>query len=91
MTKKIKTTKQFEKDLYKMKKRGKDLKKIIFVMNVLARNEHLEPRYRNHKLTGNYKDFWECHIAPDWLLVYRKSVEYLTLVATGTHSELFKK
>lgn len=91
MTKKIRTTNQFEKDLKKMKERGKDLKKIVFVMKVLERNDQLESRYRNHKLTGNYKDYWECHIEPDWLLIYKKSFESITLITTGTHSDLFKK
>lgn len=87
---KIKTTKQFERDLKKMKKRGKDLKKIKHIIDVLAHNHKLEVKYRNHKLSGNFRDHWECHIEPDWLLVYRKTADAIILIDTGTHSDLFK-
>ena len=63
------------------------------------KDENLEEKYHNHQLVGNFKDVWECHIQPDWLLLYlkeyddkiKKNVLVLTLVNTGTHSDIFKK
>ena len=74
-----------------MKKRGKDLEKLKYVVNELANQRTLDEKYRDHELTGNYRNFRECHIEPDWLLIYRieKGVLTLALVRTGTHSDLF--
>lgn len=74
-----------------MKKRGKDLEKLKYVVNELANQRPLDEKYRDHELTGNYRNFRECHIEPDWLLIYRieKGELTLTLVRTGTHSDLF--
>lgn len=88
---KIKTTNEFEKDCVKMKKRGNDLTKLQLVIKFLADGELLPKKYRNHKLTGNYKGFQECHIEPDWLLIYEIKNNSLYLAKTGTHSDLFKK
>ena len=85
----IKTTNIFEKDLTKMKKRGKDLSKLEYVVKLLANNETLPYQYKNHKLIGNYKDLLECHIEPDWLLIYQIKNETLYLIKTGSHSDLF--
>lgn len=74
-----------------MKKRGKDLEKLKYVVNELANQRPLDEKYRDHELTGNYRNFRECHIVPDWLLIYRieKGELTLALVRTGTHSDLF--
>ena len=82
---------QFKKDLKLAKKRGFDLNMLSEVVNELAKGENLESRYRDHSLTGNYVDFRECHIEPDWLLVYRiiENELELFLFRTGTHSDLF--
>ena len=74
-----------------MKKRGKDLEKLKYVVNELANQRPLDEKYRDHELTGNYRNFRECHIEPDWLLIYRieKGELTLALVRTGTHSNLF--
>lgn len=74
-----------------MKKRGKDLEKLKYVVNELANQRPLDEKYRDHELTGNYRNFRECHIEPDWLLIYRieKGELTLALVRTGTYSDLF--
>ncbi len=72
-----------------MQKRGKDLLKLQFVIRTLADGKLLPNRFRNHKLTGNYKDLSECHVEPDWLLIYEIKNNILYLVRTGTHSDLF--
>jgi mRNA interferase YafQ len=85
----IQTTKLFEKDVIKAQKRGKDLAKLKFVINELVNNKVLPTKYKDHKLTGNYIGFKECHIEPDWLLVYKIANNILYLVRTGTHADLF--
>ncbi len=89
----VKFTKQFKKDLKLAKKQNKDLDKLFEVVSILADGGTLDARYRDHDLSGNYKGTRECHIEPDWLLVYeiRDEVLVLMLYRLGTHSELFKK
>lgn len=89
----VKFTNQFKKDLKLAKKQNKDLDKLFEVVNILADGGTLDVRYRDHDLSGNYKGARECHIEPDWLLVYeiREEVLVLMLYRLGTHSELFKK
>ena len=82
-------TNQMKRDLRLAQKRGKDLKKLKIVTNLLQANKPLLEKHRNHKLSGDYKDHWECHIEPDWLLIYLLNSVTVTLVRTGTHSELF--
>ena len=82
---------RFKKDYKQMIKRGckqEDFRKVI---DILVANEPLPDKYRDHNLSGNYKGFRECHINPDWLLIYRtdNDVLTLTLIRTGTHSDLF--
>ncbi len=86
----IKTTKAFEKDLTRMQKRGKDLSKLEYLIKLLANNDVLQAKYRDHKLSGNYQNLRECHIEPDWLLIYENQNNILYLARTGTHSDLFK-
>ncbi len=86
-------TSRFKNELKLIVRRNKDLKKIREVVNRLANNEKLEERYKDHQLINNqrFKDCRECHIEPDWLLVYRINNEnlILLLVETGSHSDLF--
>jgi mRNA interferase YafQ len=83
-------SKQFERDLALMRRRGKEGKKIREILQKLIHEEKLEPRFRDHKLTGNFKDRRECHIEPDWLLVYRVQEGTIVFERTGTHADLFK-
>ncbi len=87
----INTTRQFDRALKKCIKRGYDLTKIKTVINILAEEGTLPPNYRPHKLSGNYAHVWECHISPDWLLLWTKNDYELTvlLIDTGTHSDIF--
>ncbi len=88
---KIVVSKQFEKDFKLAKKRGLDLTRLETVVNLLASGKVLLKRYRDHSLSGDYRDFRECHIQPDWLLIYRieKDELMLFLFRTGSHSDLF--
>ena len=81
---------QFLKDIKRMKKRGRDIKKLQTVVNKLANNETLHPKYRDHSLMGEWKPCRDCHIEPDWLLVYYSDSNILRLERTGSHSDLFK-
>jgi len=88
---KIHYTTQFKKDYKKLKKRNKDLSKIRTVIEKLAAGQLLEPKYNDHPLVGNWKGHRDCHIEPDWLLIYRITFDGLYLERTGTHSDLYKK
>ena len=79
----------FKKDRKRVDRRGNELDKLDSVMRRLANEERLEPRFRDHKLSGEWKDFRECHVAPDWLLIYRVVADEITFVRTGTHADLF--
>ena len=70
---KVKFTGQFKKDLKLLKKQGKDVDKLFEVIEILANGKKLKEKYREHNLTGNYKGTRECHIDPDWLLIYEFS------------------
>lgn len=85
------TTSTFRKDLKIAKKRGYDLSLIEFVIDELLKENTLASKYKDHALTGNYRGFRECHILPDWLLIYAvdKDKLILTVSRTGTHSDLF--
>lgn len=88
---KIEFTNKMKKDAKLMKKRGKDMSKLTNILALLAAGTKLPPNCKDHQLTGNLKDFRECHIEPDWLLIYQFHDDVLTLTATGTgtHSDLF--
>ena len=83
-------TKQFEKDLKRSVKRGKNTSKLKMVIVMLVNEEILAPRYNDHKLSGIYKFRRECHIEPDWLLIYKIKDKVIIFERTGTHSDLFK-
>jgi len=92
---KIDYTTNFKKQYKKIKKQGKDLKKLHEIIEKLANGIKLEAKYKNHDLINNklYSNCKECHIEPDWLLIYKIDNEELILLlfATGSHSELFNK
>ncbi|MCI5587411.1 MAG: type II toxin-antitoxin system YafQ family toxin [Lachnospiraceae bacterium] len=87
----IKNTSQFKKDFKLAKRRGPDTNLLKSIVTKLANGEQLEEKYRDHALSGDWIGHRECHIQPDWLLVYRieNDVLVLTLTRTGTHSDLF--
>ena len=84
-------TTQFKKDYKRIKNREKDLGKLRAVIEKLVAGQFLEPRYKDHQLFGNWKGHRDCHIGPDWILIYRITANDLYLERTGSHSELFKK
>lgn len=85
------STPRFDKELEKAKKRGLKIENFDTVVVMLRNDEPLPPKYRDHPLSGKFKGYRECHINPDWLLVYRKYKDKLILLLsrTGTHSDLF--
>ena len=87
----IERTPTFKKDFKLAQKQGLDLNKLKEIITLLANGELLPPKNKNHQLKGNYKGHRECHIEPDWLLIYKiqDDMLILTLVRTGSHSKLF--
>ena len=86
----IRPTTRFKKDLKRTAKQNRDLAKLKKILEQLAIPAPLPPRYKDHKLKGEWIDFRECHIEPDWLLIYTISDFELRLVRLGTHAELFE-
>ena len=88
---KVVLSNRFKKDLKYAQKRGLNLDLLRMVVNTLADGKKLDKKYRDHELTGDYVGFRECHVQPDWLLVYRIEQEELELFLfrTGSHSDLF--
>ena len=87
----VSQTTQFSRDIKKMEKRGKDLSKLKRIVTALALGETLNAKYRDHALIGTWKPARDCHIEPDWILIYTADEFTLRLERTGTHSDLFKK
>ena len=83
------TTTAFEKDMRRIRKQSKDLDKLEAIVNHLQNQERLPARCRPHLLRGDWKGHWDCHVDPDWLLLYRLTEKDLVLVRTGSHAELF--
>ncbi len=83
-------TRQFAKDLKRIEKRGKPPEKIKKIIKNLINEERLDAKYKDHKLIGNYKGRRECHIEPDWLLIYKIEDSEIIFERTGTHSDLFE-
>jgi mRNA interferase YafQ len=86
----VRTT-QFKRDSKLVEKRGKKMGKLKEVMIKLINEEPLEEKHRDHKLSGDYIRHRECHVEPDWLLIYRLIGTEIHFVRTGTHSDLFDK
>lgn len=84
-------TRQFEKDVKRMNKRGSNLEKMKIIIGSLVREEKLDPIHRDHKLIGNWKGRRECHIESDWLLIYKTDGDRIVFERTGSHSDLFRK
>ena len=89
----VKFTTAYKKAYKLMKKRGIDISLLDEVVDLLRQGRQLEERYHDHGLTGDLAGFRECHIKPDWLLIYliENDILTLTLIDTGSHSDLFKK
>lgn len=88
---KIQASKKFKQQLKKAVSKGKDVEKLNRVVEALKGGEKLEEQFKDHKLRGSKKDLRECHIEPDWLLIYKIEKEklLLLLIETGSHSDLF--
>ena len=88
---KIRYSSQFKKDFKSIIKRGYDAKLFEEVLYLLVEEKPLPPKYLDHPLAGNYRGHRECHITPDWLLIYKveKNILTLSLTRTGTHSDLY--
>lgn len=89
----VEYTGQFKRKIKLLKKRGCDISKLEQTIELLSANGKLGPEYKPHKLVGKYAGFWECHIKPDWLLVWVQEETRLVMVMidTGTHSDIFGK
>ena len=92
MSYKIEYTGKIKKDIKLAQKRGLDLQLFKEVILLLEKDGKLPLKYKPHVLKGNYKGYWECHIQPDWLLVWKQNdkIKLVSLARTGTHSDLFK-
>ena len=86
----IRRDSQFKRDVKRMKKRGKDMDKFKKIIHMLINTEKLPIKNKDHQLKGTLKDCRECHIEPDWLLIYRIEGRVLCLIRTGSHSDLFE-
>lgn len=93
MTYEVRFTTRFKRDVKLAKKQHRNLDVLFDIVDTLAKGETLDPKYHDHALSGNYHGTRECHIEPDWLLVYEKIEDVLVLMLSrlGTHAELFKK
>ena len=89
--KRVSQTSQFLRDVKKMRKRGKDLARLREVVKQLAAGKPLAPRHRDHPLIGPWQPSRDCHVEPDWILIYTADETTLRLERTGTHSDLFRK
>ena len=89
----VTNSKQYERDVKLAKRRGLDIEKLLDVVDMLRTDEPLPVNLHNHLLHGDYNGYWECHITPDWLLLYEKDTEIriISLYRTGTHVDIFGK
>ena len=86
----IRRTRQFQKDVKRLKRSGKTIEKLLFVINQIAEGEKLSRKYRDHSLKGAFKGKRDCHIEDDWILLYSIEDNELILYRTGSHSQLFR-
>ena len=91
MTYKVEFTNSFKKDYLRVLKRGYNEKLIVLTIAKIANSETLSPKYKLHKLSGEFEDCWECHIKPDWLMIWIRDdiAQKIVLIRTGTHVDLF--
>ena len=89
MHKRVRTTAQFERDVKRALRRGKDGNKLAEVIALLIADQPLPPKVRDHPLKGEWAHHRDCHIEPDWILIYEVESTLVTLVRTGTHADLF--
>lgn len=87
---KVSPTKRFDRDLKKAVKRNKDLTKLKDAVALLAKEGSLPSKYKPHPLIGNWVPSWDCHIEPDWILIYQVTKTHVYLFRTGTHSDIFE-
>lgn len=87
----VSQTTQFARDVKLMRKRGKDLAKLQAVVRLLAAGSDLPRKHTDHALTGPWQPSRDCHIEPDWILIYTPDAESLRLERTGSHSDLFRR
>jgi mRNA interferase YafQ len=86
----VRRTRQFKRDVKRMQRQGRQVEKLKRVLETLVKGEPLADRYRDHVLVGQYKGTRECHIEPDWLLIYELAETEIVLIRTGSHSDLFR-
>lgn len=84
-------TTQFKKDYKRIKRQKKNIQKLESIITLLVTGQELDPQYKDHPLVGNWKNHRDCHIEPDWVLIYRITADDLYLERTGSHAELYKK
>jgi mRNA interferase YafQ len=86
----IRRTSQFKRDVKRMQRQGREVDKLKRVLEALVKGQPLAAKYRDHVLVGQYKGTRECHIEPDWLLIYDLAETEIILIRTGSHSDLFR-
>jgi mRNA interferase YafQ len=86
----IRRTRQFKRDVKRMQRQGREVEKLKTVLEALVKGEPLAAKYRDHVLVGQYKGTRECHMEPDWLLIYELAETEIVLIRTGSHSDLFR-
>jgi mRNA interferase YafQ len=91
MTRALLTTSAFERDLRRVRRQRKDLGKLEVIVDLLQGDSPLPARCRVHPLRGEWDGHRDCHVEPDWLLIYKLQPGELILVRTGTHSDLFAR
>jgi mRNA interferase YafQ len=86
----IRRTRQFKRDVKRMQRQGREVEKLKRVLEALVKGEPLAAKYRDHVLVGQYKGTRECHLEPDWMLIYEVAETEIVLIRTGSHSDLFR-
>ena len=87
----LRLTAQFRRDDRRVRRRGKNTDSLDRIVQTLVAGEPLEPQQRAHRLVGDLAPYWECHIESDWLLIWEDDGSTITLIRTGTHSDLFRR
>ena len=86
----LRRTSQFKKDVKRMEKRGNDFNDFKEIVKLLLGGQKIDTKYRDHALIGQYSGTRECHVGPDWLIIYESTQEEIVLIRMGSHSDLFK-